>query len=216
MWYITSEDFKNYAAGIQSIVTIAALIAGGIWTWRRFFQFREGKPKIDLKVEVTFVRKQMRKWIVTVDALLENKAKVRHEFKDFTFDIRYTIPSDELENVIAKDKAGKNIALSVKFPHSAAKGSWLEDAEGPETRMDYGALEPGESDSWTFIACLPENATMILACCELYDEQSKESLEATKVVAVPEDEAASSMPRAHCYRWLVSIARSICRIATRG
>jgi hypothetical protein len=166
----------------------------GIWTWQRFFQFREGKPKIDLKLEVNFVRRQMGKLVVTVEALVENKAKIRHKFKDFTFEIRYTLPSDELENTISKDKAGKDIALSAKFPHIAAKGSWLDDSEDPDARMDYGALEPGESDRWTFVACLPQDATMIRAWSELYDEQSKESLEATKVWAVPKDEAASQLP----------------------
>lgn len=191
MWCTLSEDFRNNAAGWQSILTIAALIVGGIWTWLRFFRFREGKPKIDLKLEVTFVRKQMGKWIVTVDAIFENKAKVRHRFKDFTFDIRYTLPSDELDNVISKDNAGKDITLSVKFPHSAAKGSWLDDSEDPDERMDYGALEPGENDRWTFVVSVPAGATMICARSELYDEQSKESLEATKVLPVPKDDAAA-------------------------
>ena len=191
MWCISSEDFKNYTAGWQSIATIAALLVGGIWTWQRFFQFREGKPKIDLELEVNFVRRQMGKLVVTVEALLENKAKIRHKFKDFTFDIRYTLPSDELENAISKDKAGQDIALSLKFPHSAAKGSCLDDAEDLDARMDYGALEPGESDRWTFVACLPQDATMIRAWSELYDEQSEESLEATRVWAGPKDEAES-------------------------
>src|SRR5580704_3689026 len=135
MLCISSEDFKNYTAGWQSIATVVALLIGGVWTWQRFFQFREGKPKIDLKLEVNFVGRQMGKLIVAVEAHVENKAKIRHKFKDFTFDIRYTLPSDELENAISKDKSGKDIALSAKFPHSAAKGSWLDDSEDPDARM---------------------------------------------------------------------------------
>jgi hypothetical protein len=52
-------------------------------------------------------------------------------------------------------------------------------------RLDYGALEPGESDRWTFIACVPVNATMVRAQSELFDERSKESWDAIKVVLVP-------------------------------
>jgi len=185
MWCLSPEDFKNITAGCQSIATIAALIVGGIWTWQRLFQFREGEPKIDLKLEVNFVRKQMGKWVITVDAIFENKAKVRHQFKAFIFDISYAIPSDELENVVTKGKDGKDIVFSVKFPHAAAKGSWLDDSEDPDGRLDYGALEPGESDRWTFIVSVPENATMVRAWSELYDERSKESLEATKILAAP-------------------------------
>lgn len=161
---INSEDFKNYWAGWQSIATIAALFIGGFWTWRRFFQFREGTPKIALNLEVNFIRKQSNKWIVTVEASLENRSKVRYRFKNFTFEIRYTLPSDELENKIIKAEPGrkgkveKDITLSANFPNSAATGSWLDDAEHPDDRLDYGALEPGESDRWTFVACVPENA----------------------------------------------------------
>jgi hypothetical protein len=73
--WISSEEFKNYAAGLQSIATILALLLGGIWTYRRFIQFRESKPKIDLNLEVTFIRNQDSQWIITVAALLENKSK---------------------------------------------------------------------------------------------------------------------------------------------
>jgi hypothetical protein len=185
MWCINSEAFRNYTAGAQSIATIAALIVGGIWTWRRFFQFREAKPKINLNLTVIFVRKQAGKWIVTVEALVENKSKIRHQFKDFTFDLRYVLPTDELDNQRIKSDGGKEIVLSARFPHVAARGSWLDDAEEANDRMDYAALEPEESDSWTFIACIPEDATMIEACAELYDERSKESIETKKVVTAP-------------------------------
>jgi hypothetical protein len=66
----------------------------------------------------------------------------------------------------------------VKFPHPAAKGSWLADAENVEERLDNGALEPGEGDRWTFIACVPVNATMVRAQSELFNEISKESWDA--------------------------------------
>jgi hypothetical protein len=40
-----SEVFKNYTTGWQSIITMAALIVGGAWTYQRFIRFREGKAK---------------------------------------------------------------------------------------------------------------------------------------------------------------------------
>jgi AbiU2 len=212
-----AEEFKNYAAAFQSIVTILALVVGGFWTWQRFFKFRKGKPKIDLTLDVVFIRRQGSQWIITVEALLENKSKVRHKFEDFTFEICYTLSSDQLKNENITDRrkrkrfaalwyqtkkllkklyylvkrqpepvhGEKDTSLSVKFPHTAAKGSWLADAENVEERLDYGALEPGESDRWTFIACIPTNATMVRAHSELYDKRSKESQESIKVVAVP-------------------------------
>jgi len=101
MWCVNSEDFKNYAAAVQSIVTILVLVLGGLWA---YFRFREGKPKIDLTLDVVFIRRQGTQWIITVEAFLESKSKVRHKFKDFTFEIRYTLPSDKLKNEKTEDK----------------------------------------------------------------------------------------------------------------
>jgi hypothetical protein len=214
MWLVNSEDFKNYTAACQSIITIVVLLGGGLWA---YFRFREGKPKIDLTLDVVFIRRQGTQWIITVEAFIQNKGRVRHKFKDFTLEIRYKLLSDELKNEKTEDKRTrkglatslhqtnillnkayhwlprkaaqiekkKETSLSVKFPHLAAKGSWLADVEDPDDRDDYGALEPGETDRWTFIACVPLNVTMVQAQSELYDKQSKESWEAIKVVAAP-------------------------------
>ena len=128
--------------------------------------------------------------------------------------------SDELENrklteeAKKGDEAQKVITLSAKSPWVAATGSWLDDAEQHEDRLDYGALEPSETDRWTFIACVPEDATMVLAYSELfYDEKGlwpflkrklygllaglglephePESQDSKKVVKVPESESVN-------------------------
>ncbi len=126
--WLKPEEFRNYTTGLQSIATIAALVIGGGWAYWRFIRFREGKPKIDLTLDVVFIRTQGPCWIITVEALLESKSKVRHQFEDFTFEIRHTLPADELHNKIVDDE----ITLSAKFPHVAAEGSWLKDAEDPD------------------------------------------------------------------------------------
>ena len=57
-----AEEFKNYAAAVQSIVTTLALFVGGIWVLRQFSRFRKGKPKINLTLEVGFIRRQGSQW----------------------------------------------------------------------------------------------------------------------------------------------------------
>jgi hypothetical protein len=90
-----------------------------------------------------------------------------------------------LANEIIKSADGKDIALSARFPHVAAKGSWLDDAENADDRMGYGALEPSESDLWIFVVCVPEDVTMIEVRSELHDEQSDESIVTKKIAAAP-------------------------------
>src|SRR5260370_35970893 len=79
----------------------------------------------------------------------------------------------------------KKAASCSKTRWRPSVGSWLNDAEDPDDRLDYGALEPGESVRWTFIACVPKNATMVRAYSEIFDEESEESHESIKVLAVP-------------------------------
>ena len=101
------EKFKDYAAGLQSIATILAIFVGAIWTYQRFFQFRTGKSKINLALEVVFVRRHSSQWVIAVDAIIENKSSVRHQFNDFDFRIRYLLPSDPLENKRATERPPK-------------------------------------------------------------------------------------------------------------
>lgn len=213
-----AKEFNEYAEGAKSIATILALFVGGVWTYQRFFQFRTGKPKINLTLEVAFIRRHSSQWIMSIDAILENKSSVRHQFNHFNFHIRYALPADALENRRATDrpskkglpafwnkrkkqlkewlykllgkkrpKAPERSSLSLRFPHTAANGSWLDDAEDKENRSAYGALEPGETDRWTFIACVPADAIVVLVTSELYGKRiTSESFQATKVVGVPE------------------------------
>jgi hypothetical protein len=210
-----SETLRNYCSAAQSVATIFALGLGAVWTWLRFFQFREAEPKVAVNVEVNFIRKQAGQWVVMVEGIFKNESKVHYKFKTLTLKISYTLPEDELQNKRTTGDDGRDIYLSPEFPHTVIDTSWLDDAEDPDGRLDYMVLEPGESDRWPFVVWIPLNATMVRADRELlYDAQKglfaqmvdfmksdlpgkgiaesedpyPESQEATKVVAVPKSD----------------------------
>jgi hypothetical protein len=58
------EWFKNLAEAFQAIVTPLVLIGGAIWALFRFRLFREGKPLIQIDLDIVFIHKQNGRWIV--------------------------------------------------------------------------------------------------------------------------------------------------------
>jgi hypothetical protein len=51
--FIQLTDIKMITSSIQSIVTIFAIIIGGIWTYRSFIKKREGIPKVILEHKIS-------------------------------------------------------------------------------------------------------------------------------------------------------------------
>src|SRR5688572_30651737 len=93
----TLQRLGHLASTIESFATVLALLIGGVWTYQRFVRTRESHPKIEFSVDVTFVVKQGGKWLSEAIALVENKGLVRHDIVQFTFSIRYLLPTDPIE-----------------------------------------------------------------------------------------------------------------------
>jgi len=147
------EEFNHLAGGISSIATILALIVGGIWTYRRFVRTREAFPKIEFTVDVAFVHKQAGFWVIEAIANLENKGLVRHSVTKFTFDLRYMLPSDAVE---------ERAPFLVVVPHKACEGSWLP------VDWNFTFIEPGLRTRYSCVARIPEQATMALIHGKFY------------------------------------------------
>ena len=70
---------------MESVITSLALIGGGSWALWRFVLTRESATKVDLDVDLSFIRKQGANWIVEGVALVKNPGSVRLDFKAFTY-----------------------------------------------------------------------------------------------------------------------------------
>lgn len=151
------------------MATTLAVIIGGIWTYRRFVRTREAHPKIEFNVDVVFVHNQRGFWVVEAVAFIENKGFVRHSIKEFTFDVRYTLPSDGIE-----EKA----PFLVFVPHKACEGSWLP----PDWEETY--IEPAQRTRYSCVARIPEQATTALIHGKFY-YANRDPHTADKLVPVP-------------------------------
>lgn len=167
---VNHESFKNVAEGIQSIITSLALVTGGSWALWRFVLNRESAPKIDLDIDLSFVRQQGDSWIVEGVALVKNPGTVRLDFKRFTYELHYALSSDNFGSQTTEEGVAKKGIPTDSF-RAMFKESWLEDC-------DYTYLEPGERSRYSFLAFPPANATMLVLLCEFYD--AKEHVESIR------------------------------------
>lgn len=166
---MTFDDFDHLMSGLSSVVTIGAVVVGGIWAYRRFIRNREACPKIEFTVDVNFVHWQGGKWIVEALAFLDNKGLVKQSISRFTFDLRYTLPTDPIR--------GRDEFL-VYVPHKATDGSWLPK------NWESTFVEPGLSTRYSCLASIPEDATTVLIHGKFFYE-SNDWHTADKLLKVP-------------------------------
>jgi hypothetical protein len=147
---MTPSDFNDVASGIQALVTCIAVVVGGVWTYKRFGVEREGIPRIEFTVDIRFVSQHGQYVVAELIANVSNKGKVRHEIRDFTFDLSYVDSADEIE--IGRTSLGHELA----YPHEAASGSWISPGFG------YTFIEPGTAVKYTSSAVIAKTASVVL------------------------------------------------------
>ncbi|MEA3043271.1 MAG: hypothetical protein QOH47_1109 [Sphingomonadales bacterium] len=146
------EWYEHAASAVGSIVTAAALIAGGIWAFWRYVVQSERYPHIETAAEIEVIGLQAGHRIVEVRAVLTNRGKVEHKIEKFDFDLNALFKSDLIET--AECWGGQ-----VDFPHRVADGSFLPG------HFSYFALGPGLTGRYSFIARVPEEATFLMLHC---------------------------------------------------
>lgn len=155
----------------ESLVTILAIIIGGIWTYTNFIQQRQNKALIDFTVDVVFHHFQQGYWIVELVAIIENKGKVQHRIYDFKYDLA-SIDNDQ--DVTINPTFGNQ----VNFPNIISEGSFLPKEYG------YFFNEPGLKNKYSFLARVPESSSLIIlhSWFTYSDGKHSHSAECTKKV----------------------------------
>ncbi len=167
-----------------------AFVGGGIWALWRFVLNREAATKVDLDVDLSFVRKQGPNWIVEGVALVKNPGTVRLDFKAFTYALYYAVASDHIvKGASEKGTTEENTrAADALPPVFEGERSWL-DAES------HTFLEPGERSRYSFIAPLPVETTLVVLSCNFTG--TKDEIESVKKgYAVPPSAPHSTAPAA--------------------
>ena len=146
---LTSQQFTHLASGVESIVTVLALLVGGAWTYRRFVKRREEYPKLAFDPVIRFVAEAEQVWMAEVVAQIENKGEVRQIIRDLKYEIALcaTPPSEAA--------ASTGSIASILSTQKLEARSWLPDD------CDYLFVEPGVKSDFYACVSLPKSASLV-------------------------------------------------------
>jgi hypothetical protein len=122
--------------------------------WRREdLRQREGRehvPRVDFHVDIRFVGPHQGAWITEVLAFIDNKGAVKYETQLLKFELRALLESDPLV------AGSESIGFQTEIPHVLKTGSWLPAS------WSGTFIEPGISTKYSYVASVPQNATVVL------------------------------------------------------
>jgi len=159
---------------VQSLVTIVAIVVGGIWAYTKFIYRREKDPRAEFSVDLDFIGTQGNSWLVEVSAYVENKGLVRHPVRNFKLRLRYLCDDDQVIDGEA------NLKFKVLFPHS------INERIGNSERFLYEKtyIDPGLKYRNSYVTSLPLQATFVLLQGNF--DYGTEPFTAQKLLKVPD------------------------------
>src|SRR6266567_737796 len=83
------DEWVKLLTVVQSLVTIVAIVVGGIWAYTKFIYRREKEPRAEFSVDLDFIGSQGNSWLVEVSAYVENRGLVRQPVRNFKLRLRY-------------------------------------------------------------------------------------------------------------------------------
>lgn len=140
---------NDFFSNIESFITSASMIIGGIWVYMSFIRQQEKYPNINFSADIKVIGKQEGSIIVELLAFIDNRGKAQHKMLEFNFDL-YSISSDE------KIETNKKWGGQVDFKKLICQGSFLPKS------LDFFFVDPGNSAKYSFIAKIPDNSSFLI------------------------------------------------------
>lgn len=183
---LSIEEWKNLAAAVQSLATVASFVIGGVWVYTKYIRQQERYPNIEFTADVLLIGIQDGFWIAELIATIENKGKAQHRMEEFRFDVNAIEHGAPVET---SEKWGNQ----VHFPIAVAQGSFLPQ------QFKFFFIDPGVKAKYSYIARIPLSASFaILHCWFKYADSRSYSHTAERTFAIPSSmEAASREPIAY-------------------
>ena len=166
------------AATIISALTLATVCVGGVWAYYRVIKRREHAVRLDFRTSVNFVGVQDDKWLVSLDAHVNNEGLVKHEITRFELELRCLLKNDHITT-------SPSLGGQVVVPHVLLNASWLPE----DWQMTY--IEPGLKTVYSFVSSVPVDASFVLLHGYLDYENGSHSAEV--LAAVPPADAPQTV-----------------------
>ncbi len=158
-----AKSFNLWTVAAQAVLTSVAIVAGGIFAWRRGYIFRLGQPHLTIAHDVTHRQVSPGYTHIEVTATLHNRSRVKVEIRNGLFTIQQIAPTtdEDVENLYAQtfDRGGRYQDLG-----------WRALEEIPRVwNKNELIAEPGESVTATFEYIVPDYVRSVLLTTYFYN-----------------------------------------------
>lgn len=175
--YLVIEEWKNLAAAVQSVATIASFIVGGIWVYLKYIRQQERYPNIEFSANVQLIGVQNEFWIAELIATVENKGKAQHRMEEFAFDLNAIEQGSSIQT-------NQRWGNQVDFPKLIAEGSFLP------AQHRFFFIDPGVKAKYSYLTRIPINASFVVFHSWFkYGDGRKFSHTAERTVAIPSEKS---------------------------
>ena len=160
-----AKSFNLWTVAAQAVLTTVAIVAGGIFAWRRGYIFRLGQPHLTIAHDVTHRQVSPGYTHIEVTATLHNRSRVKVEIRNGLFTIQQIAPTtdEDVENLYSQTYTG-----NVEYRDVA----WDVLDEIPRVwNKDELVAEPGESVTATFEYFVPSYVQSILLTTYFYNSR---------------------------------------------
>ncbi len=138
-----TRTFRDLSGGIQSIVTVAAILAGGYLAWRNLHIFRAREPHVTIEHRLSHRLIGEDYVHISVTVTLHNSSRVHVEFRDGSFTLQQVAPvsNEDVEHLYAE--------VFVNEEEAYLQWPTLDDFRRPWDEEEL-VVEPGESEYQTY------------------------------------------------------------------
>ena len=157
--------FKDTVATVQAIVTIGAVIIGGVWSYNLFIKERKNYPHLNVEQKSSHVAFSNQVNIFRVAVDLTNTGSSRVQLRDYFIRIQQVLP-DALD-------MGKKVDAAVKGRTAEQdRFEWPLLNERKSTLMVD--IEPGEKQTMDFEFAVPSNVNVVRVYSYFQNERKHE------------------------------------------
>jgi len=179
---VNYEAFNNFAAGLEHIVTIVALIVGGLWAYTRYVLERGLLPPAELEVTLTPMASTGDTRIIEVGVKLKNLGTHALITSRVSARILY-LNADE--PILAEAAPASRLFGRVRFPHVLRRDISGNATDSSEFILvpHHTFVQPGVLQTYSFVTVLPQSAKYVLVHAE-FDYEARPSRWQARVLRV--------------------------------
>lgn len=143
---LTASDLTQYTQVtqiIEGLLTAAAIILGGIWSYMLFVRTRQKYPRANLKHRITHRPIGNKKQLLVLEIIIENTGDVLLSFASAVARIQQVLPTPA--------SVGGSLRAADPVPEKEKEFPWpLLVSRESNWRKGEFEIEPGESDQVTY------------------------------------------------------------------